>query len=830
MVMSGMYLTQCTPLQTLSTPSNSPYPQTRSHGDVEDRFYQGGMNRPNNLTSSDSSSNPTRLLPDDGKDVYFNEEVTDKYRWLEEMDLISPDYAKEQESDRERNLIGTRAESDIPKGQLDNRTAQGLQKINPNEPTSEVTRWVDAQNATTQDYLSRVPYADKIRQNVDSLYNNHHLIRESKHDFGKITLFRGADTVTRLTFTDLEGNVKELWHDSDDRVLAVDDVYISPKGHYVAIPVSTGYADSDRVSLHIVDSRTGEPVTSPKFVGGQINRQAHSFIWQDDDSLVYPNSDTFTIMRHDVGTKRLTDPILFNQNDGMIFMKGFSLTGKNNRYLLVRNFGTLDSDRTLMKDLHTGKVYRLHHKKHDTASASKMHDYFVYSSFIHLDEQTGDVYLVSGENDELRGEIIKTNLNNLAKREVVVPASHDYDIMLSAVYHDEGAGYFVIHYRKDGQSKVVLTDMSGKPIKDLTPDVGQVTDIASVVIKPEDKKPNDNTENHISFRFSNPALPRTVYKYSVTKDAFIDVRRRDLFPFDDKAYKTELVLYPAKDGTQIPMTITYKKGTVLNGKNPVLLQGYGGFSVSVNTSFSNTYAVWLEHGGIFAQAHLRGGSEYGENWHAQGKKANRHTVFDDFDAAADYLIGKGYTSPEYLAITGGSNGGLLVGAAMTRSPNKYRVATPMIGVLDMLRADQFSYLASWQYEYGSAYNNPDMYQYLKSYSPYHNVHAGVCYPSTLVMTSKRDDRVLPAHSYKFAAVLQEKQSCNNPTLLFADENQGHGPRSPNAFKEAAVLATAFRLYEMGIGDVPIVVRPSLDELKGEKWLAEEAEEKANAGN
>lgn len=842
LVMSSMYLTQCTPISstTLSssqpTVSNSKYPTTRTHQAKEDRFMTGEFGKADYQSSEGRASRAhnVRIKPDDGVDVYFGEKIVDKYRWLENFDQINPEYINETSAERARNFIGTRNESDIPNGQLDNRSIISLQQVG-GASSSEVNDWVNAQNATTTAYLERIPYLDKIRQNIDSFYNRHHSIRKMPVKAGgEIALFRGDDTETRIIYTDADGNEKTLWREKDSKyVLSGGDMFVNEDGSYVILLLSQGYSDSDQVKLHVYEVATGKEVITPVIVGnfGQAGLGYINVNWYDNDTFFYTDLATNpgSLLRHDIGVKRLDDPIETSSRHIETIATSVSFADRDKRYMVLNTLAS-GSSAFLIKDLHTGKYYRPYSQK----QVDKKRDYaegFIIAKYMYLDDKTGDLWLVSGENDEQRGEIIKTNLHNLKKREVVVPANPNYDTINSAIYHNEGDGYFVINYLKDGQHRVILTNHKGEALKDLSPSlVGQATDLLSYVVGKETGKENtdakEGDENHISFRFQNPVLPRTVYKYSVNKGEFIDVRRRDLFPFDHTQYETKLVKYKSKDGTEVPMTISYKKGTVLNGQNPTLLHAYGGFNVNVASSFSMRNAPWLEHGGIFAQAHIRGGGELGEAWHKAGMLQNKLNVFDDFESAADYLTEQGYTSPDYLAITGGSNGGLLVGAAMTLSPDKYRVAFPQIGVLDMLRHDQFTYIGLWDGEYGSAYDSPSMYRYLKAYSPYHNIKSGVCYPSTVVMTSKRDDRVLPAHSYKFAAALQEHQSCDNPTLLHTDEDQGHGARAPKPLKEAMLLNVAFALHEMGVKDVPVVNRLTVEQLKGEKWLKEEAKEKA----
>lgn len=850
-VISAMYLTQCQSLPNtnqaqLPTNTKYAYPETRTQDSKPDRFMSGEFGRSSNLVGD--GLNPrtqtiknTRAMPDDGVETYFGEKSVDKYRWLENVDLISPEYQRETTDSRQRNFIGTRLENDRPSGQLDNRSTVGLQTIDENAPKSEVTAWVDAQQETTMAYLKSIPMLSAIEKNVASLYDFEHSIRKVKKDkIGELHLFRGTDGYERVVRTDKDGNKHELWRETElewGLRNATGDFYVSKEGSYFALLLSTGNADSDKVSLHVFDGLTGRRVAEPIAIGLFIDEPFLGAVWQDDDTLLYNTRlSPAGIHRLDVGVKRINSPVELRYSDiGMYGSSAPWFTGKDNRYMVVSGSLNTPVDVFFIKDTKTGKIYR----PFDQKLVDKKRDYphvVIVGKFVHFDDETGDIWLVSGENDDQRGEIIKTNLHNLKKREVVVPANPNYEYISEAIYHKEGDGYFVIHYKKDGQARLVVTDMVGKVLKDITPDeVSSIDNLfshiagatsASNKAASEQSSDADKDESYISFRFRNFATPRTVYKYSIAKGEFIDVRRRDLYPFDHTQYESKLVKFKSKDGTEVPMSITYKKGMVLNGKNPTMMLGYGGFAVPTDTAFGFRPAVWLEHGGIYVNVHLRGGNEYAEKWHEQGKLKNKINVFDDFESAGDYLHEQGYTSPEYLMITGGSNGGLLVGAAMTLAPHKYRVAIPAMGVLDMERHDQKYFLGRWDAEYGSIYDSKELAGILKAYSPYQNVKAGVCYPATLVVTAKRDDRVLPFHSYKFAAALQEHQGCDNPTYLLADEVQGHNPRTPRQIKEHATMTTAFALHEMGVRSVAPAKRPSVEQLKGEKWLKEEAKEKA----
>lgn len=273
--------------------------------------------------------------------------------------------------------------------------------------------------------------------------------------------------------------------------------------------------------------------------------------------------------------------------------------------------------------------------------------------------------------------------------------------------------------------------------------------------------------------------------------------------FNPEDFVSKQVFYRSKDSTRVPMIITHKKGLELNGKNPTLLYGYGGFNISLTPGFSTSNAVWLEQGGVYAVPNIRGGGEYGKTWHDAGTKMNKQNVFDDFIAAAEYLVREGYTSPEFLAIRGGSNGGLLVGAVMTQRPDLMKVALPAVGVLDMLRYHTFTAGAGWSYDYGTSEDSPEMFEYLKGYSPLHNIRPGVSYPATLVTTADHDDRVVPAHSFKFAATLQEHQAGQNPVLIRIETKAGHGAGTPiSKIIEQSADLFAFTFYNMGYADLP----------------------------
>lgn len=414
-----------------------------------------------------------------------------------------------------------------------------------------------------------------------------------------------------------------------------------------------------------------------------------------------------------------------------------------------------------------------------------------------LNHTESDTYLLENKGSKL---FLVTNLNAPNKKIVTVdaakPTAENWVDFISETKNvltaSTGGGYFFTEYMVDAISKIYQYDYQGNKVREIAlPGAGSASSLSG--------KATDNT---LYYSFTNYNTPGTIYAFDV-KQGQSKVYKKSGALFNSDDYTSEQVFYPSKDGTQVPMIITYKKGTKLNGKNPTLLYGYGGFNVSLTPSFSVTKALWLEQGGIYAVANLRGGGEYGKTWHDAGTQLKKQNVFDDFIAAAEYLIKADYTSSNYLAIQGGSNGGLLVGAVMLQRPDLMKVALPAVGVLDMLRYHTFTSGAGWAYDYGTSEQSEEMFEYIKNYSPVHNVKAGVSYPATLVTTGDHDDRVVPAHSFKFAAELQAKQAGNAPTLIRIETNAGHGAGTP-ASKTIAQYADiyGFVLYNMGFKELP----------------------------
>ena len=420
------------------------------------------------------------------------------------------------------------------------------------------------------------------------------------------------------------------------------------------------------------------------------------------------------------------------------------------------------------------------------------------SEIITIDDNIAtDSYVADNKGSKL---FIVTDLNAPNQRMVTAdatnPSSENWKDLIAetenVVSFSTGSEFIFATYMIDAVSKVLQYDYDGKFVREIElPGIGSAGGFGG---KHEDKE--------LYFSFTNYSTPGTIYKLNPIEGGY-EVYWSPNMEYNADNFESKQVFYTSNDGTKVPMIITYKKGVELNGKNPTMLYGYGGFNSSLSPSFSVANAVWMNNGGVYAVANLRGGGEYGKAWHDAGTQLQKQNVFDDFIAAAEYLISENYTSSDYLAIRGGSNGGLLVGAVMTQRPELMKVVIPQVGVLDMLRYHTFTAGAGWAYDYGTAEDSEEMFKYLLGYSPVHNVKAGVEYPATIILTGDHDDRVVPAHSFKFAAELQDKQAGTNPVLIRIETNAGHGAGTPvSKTIEQYADIYGFTLWNMGIKELP----------------------------
>lgn len=668
-------------------------------------------------------------------DVYFDTEVKDPYRWLED------------------------------------------------DMSEETGAWVQSQNKVTFDYLDKIPYREALKNRLEKLWNYEKFSAPFKE--GDYTYFYKNDGLQNqsVVYRQKDNEEPEVFLDpnkfSEDGTTSLAGLSFSKNGKIAAYQISEGGSDWRKVIVMDAISKEikEDTIIDVKFSG---------LSWKENDGFFYSSydkpkgselsakTDQHKLYYHKLGTSQKEDQLIFGGTpDQKRRYVGGSVT-EDDKYLVISGAVSTSGNDLYIKDL------------------SKPNSKLITV----VDNFDNDSYVIDNIGSKL---YIVTNLNAPNQKIVTVDAADptvknwvdfipETENVLSP---NTGANYIFAEYMVDAVSKVFQYDMNGKQIREIKlPGVGSVGGFGG---KKEDKE--------LYFSFTNYINPSTIYKFD-PQTAEYEVYKKPAIDFDADAYESKQVFYNSKDGTKIPMIITYKKGLKLDGKNPTILYGYGGFNISLTPSFSITNAVWMEQGGVYAVPNLRGGGEYGKAWHKAGTQLQKQNVFDDFIAAAEYLIENKYTSSDYLAIRGGSNGGLLVGATMTQRPELMKVALPAVGVMDMLRYHTFTAGAGWAYDYGTSEQSKEMFEYIKGYSPVHNVKEGVEYPATLVTTGDHDDRVVPAHSFKFAAELQDKQAGSNPTLIRIETKAGHGAGTPvSKTIEQYADIFGFTLYNMGIKEL-----------------------------
>ncbi|MFC4633818.1 prolyl oligopeptidase family protein [Dokdonia ponticola] len=675
----------------------------------------------------------------DTVDTYFGIDVPDPYRWLE-----------------------------------DDRSA-------------ETEDWVKRQNQVTYGYLDTIPFRAELKERLEKLWNYEKIGSPFKE--GDYTYFykndglqnqyviyhykTGDDPETATVF--LNPNTF-----SEDGTISLGGTSFSEDGKTFAYSISEGGSDWRKILIMDAESKkiVEDTLVDIKFSGMSWYKNEgfyYSSYDKPEGSALSAKTDQHKVYYHKLGTPQSEDALIFGGTPEEKHRYIYGTVSQDNRYLLISPRVSTSGNKLYIKDL--------------TKPDSKL--------VTILDHTDSDTYLMDNVGSKL---ILSTNLNAPNKRVVAVDASDPrpenwVDLIpetKNVLNAGTGGGNIFANYMVDAVSKVLQYDYDGNLIREIElPGVGSAGGFGS-------KK----EETELYYSFSNYITPGNIYKYDI-KSGESELFRKPAIDFNPDAYESTQVFYASKDGTKIPMIITHKKGIELNGKNPTILYGYGGFNVSLTPSFSITNAVWMEQGGVYAVPNLRGGGEYGKEWHDAGTKMQKQNVFDDFIAAAEYLIDQKYTSSEYLAIRGGSNGGLLVGATMTQRPDLMKVALPAVGVMDMLRYHTFTAGAGWAYDYGTAEDSKEMFEYIKGYSPVHNVKEGVSYPATLVTTGDHDDRVVPAHSFKFSAELQAKQAGDAPVLIRIETDAGHGAGTPvSKTIEQYADIYGFTLYNMGYKALP----------------------------
>ena len=686
-------------------------------------------------------NNPQMNYPETQKkpvfDVFFDQEVVDNYRWLED------------------------------------------------DRSEETADWVTAQNDVTFDYLDKIPFREQLKERLTGLWNYEKIGTPFKE--GKYTYFYKNDGLQNqyviYRYADKIENA-EVFLDpnsfSEDGTTSLAGLSFSKNSSLAAYSISEGGSDWRRVL--VMNSETKEiiedTINDLKFSGIQWKGNEgfyYSSYDKPEGSELSAKTDQHKLYFHKIKTPQSEDVVIFGGVESEKNRYVGAQVTEDDAYLIVSASESTSGNKLLFKDLRKANSPLV----------------------LITDGYENDHYLLDSNGDRL---FIVTNFNAPNQKVVEANASkpeqeHWKDFIPETDYvlsPSSGSGFFFAEYMVDAISKIHQYDSKGTNLGEVSlPGVGSVSGFSG-----------EKEDAILYYRFTNYANPSSIYAYNpLTQKS--ELYWNPPIDFDPSMYESKQVFYESKDSTKVPMIITYKKGIELNGKNPTILYGYGGFNISLTPSFSIPNAVWMEQGGVYAVPNLRGGGEYGKAWHNAGTKLQKQNVFDDFIAAAEYLIAEKYTSSEYLAIRGGSNGGLLVGATMTQRPDLMRVALPAVGVLDMLRYHTFTAGAGWAYDYGTAEDSKEMFDYLKGYSPVHNVKAGTSYPATLITTGDHDDRVVPAHSFKFAAELQDKHEGNNPVMIRIETNAGHGAGTPvtKSIDQYADIF-GFTLYNMGYRVLP----------------------------
>ena len=651
--------------------------------------------------------------------------------------------------------------------------------------SEETEAWVKSQNEVTFSYLAKIPYREQLKKSMLDLNSYEKIGAPSKE--GKYIYYAKNSGLQNhwVHYRKDEAGNEELFIDpntfSKDGTTALAGMTFTKDGSMVVLYIQE--AGADWKSMVVLDTETkeviGDTIKDIKFSGASwIGNKGfyYSTYQKPEGSNLTAKTDQHIIYYHELNTPQSEDKIIYGAKPEEKHRYAGAYVTEDQNYLVITLQNSTYGNKLLIKEL-----------SNKEAGLITVLDHF--DSETYVVENEGSKLYISTDLDAPNKRLVSTDISNPGSENWVDVIPETENVLEIGT----GGGYFFGKYTEAAITKVKQFDYDGGLVREIElPGIGTAEGFGC---KKEEKE--------LYYTFSNYITPKSYYKYSLeTGESELYWKPEINFNSDD--YESKQVFYTSKDGTKIPMIINYKKGIELNGKNPTLLYGYGGFNIMVTPSFKSSNAVWMENGGIYAVANLRGGGEYGKKWHIAGTQQQKQNVFDDFIAAGEYLIQEKYTSTDYLAIHGRSNGGLLVGATMLQRPDLFKVALPGVGVLDMLRYHKFTAGAGWAYDYGTADDNKEMFEYLYRYSPVHNVKENVEYPAVMITTGDHDDRVVPAHSFKFAAELQAKQFGNNPRLIRIETNAGHGSGKPldKQIEERADMF-AFALYNMGVESLSV---------------------------
>ncbi|WP_277639559.1 prolyl oligopeptidase family serine peptidase [Bacteroides graminisolvens] len=628
-----------------------------------------------------------------------------------------------------------------------------------NDTSAATASWVKAQNEITNNYLEHIPFRQELLKRLTELANYERISAPFKKH-GKYYFYKndGLQNQSVLYVQDALNSEARVFLDpnklSDDGTVALTSLSFSNNGKYAAYTISR--SGSDWREIYVMDVATGslldDHITWAKFTDAAW--QGDGFYYSAYDAPSKGKEFSNVNEHHKIYYHKLGEP---QQNDRLVYEnkaypKRFytAQVSEDERVLFIYESGEGRGNALFMQDL-TQK----------SAPVVQLASDFDYQ-YTPIEVIGNRIYFFTNYQ-AAKNKIMAAELQSpeLANWKEVVPEKEQVLSDVRVI-----GGKLFLTYDKDASNHAYVYDLQGKELQEI-----ELPSLGSVSFN------GDKDDEECFFSFTSFTIPGATYKYDVQKNSY-ELFRAPKVKFHSDDFVTEQVFFPSKDGAKIPMFLTYQKGLKKNGKNPVFLYGYGGFNISLYPSFSINRIPFLENGGIYVQVNLRGGSEYGEDWHVAGTKMQKQNVFNDFIAAAEYLIDNKYTNPQKIAIVGGSNGGLLVGACMTQRPDLFRVAIPQVGVMDMLRYHKFTIGWNWASDYGTSEDSKEMFEYLKGYSPLHNLKKGTKYPATLVTTADHDDRVVPAHSFKFAATLQACNEGSNPTLIRIDSKAGHGAGKP----------------------------------------------------
>jgi prolyl oligopeptidase len=645
--------------------------------------------------------------------------------------------------------------------------------------SEETEDWVMRQNKFTHSYLDKIPFRDEIEKKLSAVWNYEKLSAPFKE--GGVEYFYKNDGLQNqyVVYSKKEGEEAQVFLNpntfSEDGTTSLGSLSFSKDGSLLAYSISEGGSDWRKVIVMDVASKEilEDTLVDIKFSG---------LSWKSNEGFFYSSyekpkgselsakTDHHKLFYHVLGTDQGDDKLFYGSTADQKRRYVSGDVTEDDKYLMISAATSTSGNELYLIDLES-----------DNGELVTVVDNFDSDTYL-LDNNASMLYFV-------------TNLEAPNKRVVSVDASNPQSSnWLDVIPESEhvlrpstGGGFLFAHYMVDAISQVKQYDFYGKLVTEVSlPGIGTANGFRA---KKEDKD--------IFYTFGNYNTPSSIYKYDPANGT-TNMYWTPEIDFKSDNFVSSQVFYTSKDGTKIPMIITHKKGIELDGNNPTILYGYGGFNISLTPSFSITNSVWMDMGGIYAVPNLRGGGEYGKSWHIAGTKMNKQNVFDDFIAAAEYLIEKKYTDKKHLAISGRSNGGLLVGAVANQRPDLMKVALPGVGVLDMLRYHTFTAGAGWAYDYGTADESKEMFEYLAKYSPVHSVRDSIDFPAVLVTTGDHDDRVVPAHSFKYAAVLQDKQTGSNPTMIRIETEAGHGAGTPvSKTIKAKADELGFTLFNMG---------------------------------